>query len=162
MTPEVLVAKYKTKGVLIDTNLLVLLTVGIYRRGRIATFKRTRQYTLDDFTLMLGLFNHFDRRLTSPNILTETDNLLRQLPESEHQATARIMAALVARLFEQYQMSTEAVQTASFARLGLTDCVTISLAHDVLVMTDDLRLANELSRLGRDAININHIRTLNS
>jgi hypothetical protein len=32
-------------GLLIDTNLLVLLTVGAVSRNRIETFKRTRQYS---------------------------------------------------------------------------------------------------------------------
>ena len=161
MSPEDLIERYKAKGVLIDTNLLVLLAVGIYKRGRIATFKRTRQYTLDDFDLILGLFSVFSRRITTPNILTEADNLLRQLPESEHPMVAKTIAALVAEFFEQYHPSREAVRTVEFARLGLTDCVTVSLTHEILVVTDDFRLSNRLTGWGRDALNINHIRMLN-
>ena len=40
-------------GLLIDTNLLVLFAVGSVNRGRIENFKRTRQYTIRDFELLL-------------------------------------------------------------------------------------------------------------
>jgi hypothetical protein len=157
---EALLQKYRAKGLLIDTNLLVLLAVETYKRGRITTFKRTFQYTLDDFALLVCVLGKFERRIVTPNILTEADNLARQLPEAEHEAVAVAMADLVAQFFEQYRPSIDVVHADRFARLGLTDCVTVSFSNDVLVMTDDFRLSNTLLKLGRDAININHIRTL--
>ncbi|MGD0023751.1 MAG: hypothetical protein ABSC37_03850 [Xanthobacteraceae bacterium] len=157
-----IIEKYKSKGVLFDTNLLVLLVIGIYRRARIATFKRTRQYAPEDFALVLSLIEKFDRRITTPNILTEANNLVRQLPESEHPAVSRIMAHLIAEIFEQYRISAEAVRYLGFARLGLTDCITASIANEALVLTDDFRLSNTLFHLGRDVININHLRDFNT
>lgn len=160
MDPAQLVAKYRRKGVLLDTNLMVLLAIGLYKRERIPSFKRTDQYTESDFDLVARIVANFERRITTPHILAETDNLTRQLPAREHRAVAAIMAPLVEKLFEIYSPSAAAMRHQRYSTLGLTDCVTIACAADVLVITDDLTLSNILSHLGRDAININHIRTL--
>lgn len=45
----------RTRGILIDTNLLVLLLVGAVNRDRIPKFKRTRGYTADDWDLPTGI-----------------------------------------------------------------------------------------------------------
>jgi len=155
--------RYRTKGILIDTNLMVLIAVGTYNRLRIETFKRTIQYTLEDLELMLWILAYFNRRLTTPNILTEVDNLTRQLPESEHEALATSFTQLISRKFEVYVQSSQVAQHATYVKLGLTDCATAIAAaeEEVLIITDDLRLSSILSSLGMDAININHIRTLN-
>jgi len=155
--------RYRTKGILVDTNLMVLVAVGTYNKFRVETFKRTIQYTLNDLELMLRILAYFERRLTTPNILTEVDNLTRQLPESEHKALAASFAQLVSGKFEVYVRSSQAAQHAAYLKLGLTDCATAVTAaeEEVMIITDDLRLSNILSHLGMDAININHIRTLN-
>ena len=155
--------RYKAKGVLIDTNLMVLIAVGTYNQLRVGTFKRTIEYTLDDLEMMLRIIAYFDRHFTTPNILTEVDNLTRQLPEAEHGGLAAAFAQLVSRQFEIYVQSQQTVQHATYARLGLADWATAMAAagQNALIITDDLRLSNMLSSLGMDAININHIRTLN-
>ena len=161
MDPAQLIENYQTRGVLLDTNLMVLLAIGLYRRERISSFKRTMQYTEDDFMLVAHIAGRFARRVTTPHILAETDNLTRQLPRGEHRAVAAVMAPLVEDLFEVYSPSATAIRHERYSNLGLTDCVTIAAADEVLVITDDVRLSNILSHLSRDAININHVRMLN-
>jgi hypothetical protein len=157
MDPSQLIAKYRGKGVLLDTNLMVPLAVGYYRRERISSFKRTDKYTASDFALVVGILTEFDRRVTTPHILAEADNLTRQLPNREHGAVAAIMTRIVEDLFEIYSPSVDAVRDERYSILGLTDCVTIAAADDILVITDDFPLFNILTHLGHDAININHI-----
>lgn len=161
MEPLELIAKYRGKGVLLDTNLMVLLAIGSYKRERISSFKRTDKYTTRDFSLVIGILGQFEQRITTPHILTETDNLTRQLPTHEHAAIAATMARLIDALFEVRLPSADAARHPRYAHLGLADCMTIAAAEDVLVLTDDFRLANVLSHLGRDAVNINHLRTFN-
>jgi hypothetical protein len=45
----------RSRGILIDTNLFVLLIVGSGNRQRISQFKRTRRYTPEDWDLLTGL-----------------------------------------------------------------------------------------------------------
>ena len=138
---------------------MVLIAVGTYDPQRVLTFKRTLKYTLDDLQLMTRLLSHFGRRVTTPNILTEVDNLTRQLPEAEYEAIAITLAQLVADFFEVYFPSAGVLSNPNYSLLGLTDCATAMAATGVLVVTDDFRLSNVLSGLGYDAININHIRS---
>src|SRR2546423_13863692 len=111
MYPNNLFEKYKNKGILIDTNLLLLVAVGTYDVSRILTWKRTQKYTLDDYALMLRILGYFERRVTSPNILTEVDNLARQLPEYEHEAISFALSQLISTSFEVYTTSVMVTQT---------------------------------------------------
>jgi len=155
-----LFAKYKSKGVLVDTNLLLMVAIGTYQVRKLLTWKRTLKYTLEDYELVLKILAYFDRRVTTPNILTEVDNLARQLPEEEHAAISETLFRLINSSVEVYVPSPDAVQTSLYAHVGLTDCVTMIAASEVLVLTDDFELSNRLAHIGCDVLNINHIRTL--
>jgi hypothetical protein len=52
----------RARGILIDTNLVVLLIVGSVNRDRIALFRRTRQYTPADWDLLTGILEQVPRR----------------------------------------------------------------------------------------------------
>ena len=153
--------KHRRNGVLIDTNLLVLLAVGLYNPQRVQTFKRTNAYMLEDFHRIRQLAGYFSRRITTPNILTEVDNLVRQLPEREHPAIALTMQRMIDQLFEIYVPTLDASRGRGYANLGLTDCITLASSDDVLVVTVDFRLAKTLEKAGKDVVNINHLRNLN-
>jgi hypothetical protein len=42
-----LIEKYQAKGVLVDTNLMVLFLVGAVNKRRIPKFRRTQDYTIE-------------------------------------------------------------------------------------------------------------------
>jgi len=65
----------KRAGVLIDSNLLVLLVVGSVNPNRIGTFKRTRQYSRSDYTALVRVVGHFARVYTLAHIVAEVSNL---------------------------------------------------------------------------------------
>jgi hypothetical protein len=66
-----LLQKHYRGGVLIDSNLLLLLMIGAIDRDRITTFKRTQKYSSDDFELLQQLVSKFSKIVTTPQILTE-------------------------------------------------------------------------------------------
>src|SRR5690349_21025753 len=70
-----LIDKHRADGLLMDANLLVLYLVGRTNKGRIPTFKRTQQYTIEDFELLDLLAASFQRLVTTPHVLTEVSNL---------------------------------------------------------------------------------------
>jgi rRNA-processing protein FCF1 len=157
-----LLAQYKSKGVLIDANLLLLYFVGMYDPQRIPRFKRTMIFAIEDFFTLLDFFNYFSKVVTTPNILTEVNSLANQLPDMIKGAFYPKFAEQLATLEEHYLKSTEMASTPLFLKLGLTDTGILNLAQDqYLVLTDDFRLAGQLEKLGIDVINFNHIRTLN-
>ena len=69
-----LVSRYQNKGLLIDTNLLLLYFIGNYDPNRIPGFKRTMAFTVDEFWLLIGFLGVFDKLVTTPNVLTEVSN----------------------------------------------------------------------------------------
>jgi hypothetical protein len=109
---------------------------------------------------LVQLIDTFTRRIVTPHIVAEADNLTRQLPQREHQAVADVMARIITHCFEFYFPSVDAANSERYALLGITDCTIAAASEDALVITDDAKLVSVLSHLGRDAININHIRIL--
>jgi rRNA-processing protein FCF1 len=170
-----LIKSYKQRGILIDTNILLLWFVGSVNRQRISKFNRTEKFVPEDYDLLLRLLEYFFPKIvTTPNILTEVNSLANQIGEPERSQCFAKLAESVVRLDEHYIESNVAVGVNSFTRFGLTDCGILELARGgthpareavpqeignrYLVLTDDLKLAKHLQSSGVDAINFNHLR----
>lgn len=153
---------YRNKGVLIDTNLLLLYFVGMYDPDRISKFKRTIAFTVEDFEILLWFFNFFQKVVTTPNILTEVNSLSNQLPDDLKPSYYPEFAIRITSLEEHYTESVKLSSQAHFNKFGLTDSGIIDLVQGkYLVLTDDFKLSNYLQTNNIDVINFNHIRTLN-
>jgi len=156
-----LLSKYQHKGILVDTNILVLWFVGTANRERIAKFKRTETFLPEDYDLLVKVLNRFSKMVTTPNILTEVNSLINQNGEPDRSRCLEVFAQTVAKTEEFYIESSKVVTTNKFTTFGLTDCSIINLAKDnYLVLTDDFTLADYLGRQEVDVINFNHIRVL--
>jgi hypothetical protein len=71
-----LIRKHKGRGVLVDSNLLVLLLVGSVSRKRVQVFKRTRDFSLDEFDVLRGLISHFGLPvIVTPHVLSQVSDL---------------------------------------------------------------------------------------
>ena len=71
-----LLEKHRAKGVLVDTNLLVLFLVGAVNRQRIPSFKRTAgNFTIEDYDLLVRLLNYFGRLIVTPHVLSQVSDL---------------------------------------------------------------------------------------
>jgi len=161
MWPGSLFSKYKDKGAIIDSNLLLLYFVGKYETRLISKYKRTRIYTVDDFLLIQRVFQYFYRVLTTPHILTEVSNLSTQLPGSSQKAYFAQFSKEVTLLEEEYIQSGTVCVEDYFPSLGLTDAAIAFLARGkYLVFTDDLRMAGILGKMAVDVVNINHLRSI--
>lgn len=153
-----LIAKHRESGVYLDTNLMVVLVIGSYDVDKLQSHKRTLAYAPAEFRLLRTLVSKFRRRLTTPNILTEVDNLARQFPSGEHSGIALHTRALVSTMFEVYHKSDLHLGGDAHQKVGLTDAILMAQAENHLVVTADFRLANRISTMGRDVINFNHLR----
>lgn len=151
--------RYRGRGLLLDSNLLLLYLVGIHDRRLIRSFKRTRQFEWEDFRLLVGVMDQFTRLLTTPHVLTEVNGLSNQLPDRIQQPFRSTLAERV-RAFEEHHLPASAlVDTMLFPRLGLTDAGLAHLAGiDFLVLSVDLPLVLSLQQAGQGAVNFNHLR----
>jgi len=149
---------YGKVGVVIDSNLLLLLFLGTYERQQISTNKRLATYTEEDFDLLTRLLGQFTRIVTTPNILTEVSNLSNAIPEKKKTTYFAWFASRVALLREESVLSSTAL-TSRWAKFGLTDAVIAAIAKSrYLVLTDDFRLSQSLQSDGIDTLNFNHLR----
>ena len=152
--------KYRQKGILIDTNILLLWVVGTANPDRIEKFKRTEKFKVKDYHLLLQIFADCSKVVTTPHILTEVSNLAGQLQDPDKTQAFLAIAKATEKLCEEYQTSDRITKGDGFTKFGLTDCAITELARNsYLVLTDDLRLAHYLENSQQiDTINFNHIR----
>ena len=157
-----LFTRYRQAGILVDTNILLLYVVGRVNKQRIARFKRTKQFTPEDYDLLARILNSFQAVVTTPNILTEVNSLANQLGEPERSECMRLFGQAISCFEEIHKSSQQLAQLPEFQKFGLTDCGILNLSQgSYLVLTDDFRLSETLRRQGIDTINFNNIRPLN-
>ncbi len=149
-----------SQPVVLDTNLLVLLVVGLQDRAAIARHKRLAAYTSEDFDILSSMIRSASAVLLTPNTLTEASNLL---GKADRQALAfrALLGQLVKLQGERYIQSTQAVEHVAFHRLGLTDAALLTLLDeipdDAVLLTADLGLYLTANGAGRQALNWNHL-----
>lgn len=150
------------RPLLVDTNLLVLLVVGLASKELIEKHRRLREYSLDDFDLLAQIVRGHSHLITTPNIWTEVSNLARQTSEPARSKIALVMRQLMAKSNESYVRSIGASKAVEFARLGLADCAILEVEPaSVAILTSDLDLYLAAITRGREATNFNHVREAN-
>jgi hypothetical protein len=156
-----LLARYKRRGVLVDSNLLLLLFIGIFDPARIKKFKRTVRFSEADFSLLVNFLASFEKTITTPHILTEVSNLAGQLDSTLLPGFYSVYAASIQRMEEVNRPSIEIVQADIFNTFGLTDSVIGLVANTpFLVLTDDLRLAAFLAHKKIDVVPFDVVRSI--
>ena len=149
------------RGVLIDTNLLVLLIVGSVNRDRIHGFKRTSDYSPADWDLLTGLLEKIPRRFATAHILAEVSNLT-DLREPELETARDILRNFISQIEELAIPSSDACKSTYYYRLGLTDAA-IGLAakqRGCSVVTNDSDLYRALLEEGASVIKFDHLRDM--
>jgi len=156
-----IVQRYRSRGVLVDTNILLLYFVGGFAPSLIPRFKRTKTFVVEDYELLTRLLSRFHRIVTTPNVLSEVSSLSAQMGDPLKTKYFEHFAQRIAALDEHYVRSADAVTVRHFAKLGLTDSAIMDLAAgSYLVLTDDTTLYLFLENEGIDVVNFNHIRPL--
>jgi len=152
----------RPKRLLVDTNLLLLLFIGTFDPSRISRFKRTQQFSIQDFDLLVNFLKPFEV-ITTPHILTEISNLGGQLSQDFLSAFFAVYAKLVQRLQEITRDSSEIVQSELFIPFGLTDAAIGMICSDsIAVLTDDKRLASRLAAKGAQVLPFDVLRAMAS
>jgi len=153
------IAKYKKKGIIVDSNLLLLFFVGLIDIQLIKRFSRTIKYSDEDFGALLRILSNFEKIITSPQILTETNNLANKLVDEHKKRFYFHFSQKIQDFSEFYLPSVNLSNTQGFERFGLTDISILEVArNEFLVLTEDFRLSQFLIHNNIDVININNLR----
>lgn len=159
MTATVGTSSDGRRALVVDSNLLVLLVVGLVNPDRIASFKRTRRYNEDAFNLLREILQGYESIYTTAHILTEVSNLT-DLDGKEFLKAREVLRELISGLGEAVVASARAAELSIYPRLGLVDAVIscVALEQNCEVLTDDVDLYNALWRDGVTAYNFTHLR----
>jgi hypothetical protein len=155
-----IIQAYRTSGVAIDSNLLLLWVIGRMEVSTITRFKRTRGFDADDFTLLEQILARFARWHATPSVFTEVSNHLRQLPGGLHRSAFEIFHAIAASVDERHFPAEPLLRQHHVSAFGLTDLTLMALAADGrLVLTVDGLLDDYLLRCELGSVNFNHLRS---
>jgi len=141
--------------VVIDTNLLVLLIVGLASPHYILKHKRVEpDFTPDDFELLGLKIAEFSDIVTLPHILAETSNLIRQHGNPELGHILSTFRSFIERTVEIPATSLNGARDEEFESLGLTDAVIVQFCGLEIdgakptLLTTDTRLADHAKSRG--------------
>lgn len=154
-----ILARYRSTGILIDTNILLLLIVGSYKRDLVGRHKRTVTFLPRDYDLLVRLVGQFDKILTTHAIMCEVSNLASQIGDPDRTEILATLRRFVGAMQEHAISSIDASRCERFLKIGITDSGILELAKtDIPVLTDDIVLANFIRASGATAFNFNHYR----
>ena len=147
------------RSVLIDTNLLVLLVVGYYKKTLIGQHKRTKEFVPEDFDLLRRFLSGYDILWVTSYCLAEASNLLKQTHPAQAKGLLNCMSAIVSRTKESHMSKEVLFGDERAARLGVADTGIFLKSKRVdCVLTRDFNLYREVSTSGRRVVNFNHLR----
>ena len=140
---------------LLDTNVLVLLVVGLADPDLIGVHKNTQAFNSAHFDVLFETLSPEMSIVSTPNVLTETSNMLAQIGEPKRSKIMNRFALLIEDLEEIYLPRKAAAKSAHFVRLGLTDAVIANLKKDKCrVLSVDAKLCYACAESGIDALNL--------
>ena len=147
------------RNLLLDSNLLVLLVVGLANEGWIKSHKVLTAYKERDFRALKTLIGAFDTLCVTPNTLTECSNLSRQIGGSARRSISLVLGDLIRNATERHVSGIEVCEGEDFARLGLADAVLLALINkQMTLLTADLDLYGAACAVDPErAVNSNHL-----
>ncbi len=155
------ISKYYNKGIIFDTNILLLLLIGLYDPTLITKFKRVNKYNLRDFGILKDIYSNSNKVIISQPIVTELSNLSFNLSSKLLKSYFKSFCNELFKFKEINRDKNTILINPLFHKLGFTDCSIIEVAKKgkYLVITDDLELYLKLTFIGIPVENFNHLKT---
>jgi hypothetical protein len=150
------------RSVLIDTNLLLLLIVGLYNKDLISVHKRTKEFVPEDFDLLVESIDGYKILWVTSHCLAEVSNLIMQTNEKQAKELMAYFSDFVAKAKESHIPKEIIFKNGISTRLGVADTGLIIKSKRVsCVFTVDFDLYIEILNRGHKVVNFNNLRTKN-
>ena len=122
----------------------------------IRDFKRTANFSEDDFDIVTKFISLFDLLIITPHVLTEVSNFI-----DNRQNLQAVLKVYIENTKEIFLDSLELSKKDTFLKFGLTDTsVTYTAKDNYLILTDDRPLYGFLANSQIDAVNLDQIRMI--
>ena len=153
--------KNRKKGVIVDTNLLLLLLIGLYDPAYISQFKRTHEFTRDDFEILRGFLSKFERVLLTPHVLAEVSNFCFEIPENRLKFLIEKTIATLRNLGETNVSKELILESEGYPKFGVTDASILLSAKSEgsLIFTKDRALAGYGEKIGLRTLHFDYLRS---
>jgi len=130
--------------ILIDTNSLLVLMIGLIDIRQVKTHPRLSIYDEDDyFNDLLSLIPDFRSLVVLPNVWTEVDNLLNNFQGYLKDRYVFEIKNLIKKSTEKYLETIQATEDYAFYDLGITDSLLLNYAAQCeMLITSDSKLSD--------------------
>lgn len=143
----------------IDTNALVLLIIGLIDKSMILRHKRTSDYSIDDFNQLMLLIASPSMLIAPTNVWSEVDNLLNKFKGSHKSEYYLLLKKLIIETTEEYIMTQSIMETKAFQSIGVTDSILLELSIKTgRLITSDYDLTNIARNKGVRVYNLHEER----
>ncbi|ALU89484.1 hypothetical protein Hrubri_2298 [Herbaspirillum rubrisubalbicans M1] len=144
----------KTRHLLIDTNLWLVMIIGGVDEGRyISKSKRLGSYCLKDYDNLWKIVASYDEVWITPYIAAEVSNLIDL--DGEAGTKAYLLARTIFSNLKQVESSiSKDCENEFYVSFGLTDGSIIELANKFDVLTNDQRMFGPLFKIGGDNVKL--------
>ncbi len=151
---------FTNRDVLLDSNLLVVLIIGLVQPLLLGT-GRVSQYDLSDLRLLKLIANKSRKLITTPFVIAEVNSLL-QMNSSHYVRRCRAMLGELLVRFEEQHIPSHRLLT-SEPRLanefGVTDMSILEVAkRGTIILTEDRPLAALLRNKGLEVLDLDTLR----
>ena len=136
------------RDVIIDTNIFILFLTGQINENRIRNYTRNSLYTKEDYYLLINILSTYDRIITSPNIMTEVDNILNRITGEDKYKYLILVKTIYKQTIEKYIQTETVSQNWYFDELGITDSAILMMAKECeLLISGDSSLCDHAKSL---------------
>ena len=147
------------RAIVIDAKLLVLLVIGLFDWTLIGRHRRTREFEVQDWAVLVEYLADYDQLVVTPHLLTEASNQLAQTDAATAAGLQERLAQLIPCCREEFVASSDVASHDTFAAWGLTARATLGQARGKTpLLTTDLAVYRQALAENRTAVNFHHLR----
>lgn len=131
--------------ILIDSNALIILLLGLIDKNLIGSHKTSSIYTQDDFEQLVSVIQDFRKLIVLPQVWAEADNLLNNFKGNYKYSYLLQLKRLIEQSTERH-IATKALMESNYLwEVGITDALILEVAKDCdYVITSDSHLSDIL------------------
>ncbi|MBI4121869.1 MAG: hypothetical protein HY461_00905 [Parcubacteria group bacterium] len=138
-------------ALLVDTNILVLLFVGLYNPALIKDCDTTNRYSKEDFELLKQILRCFKKCIITPHVVAELSNLSKKSFKGERLCHYVHVVVEQLKSFEEQHLDLSSLLGSDIqliCQLGFTDVGIYELSQrlNVPVITDDMPMCARFER----------------
>lgn len=158
-----LIVKYASKGIIIDTNILLAYLVGTYDLDFMCVWKRTKMYDCDDYEFIKKVLSQFSRRIVTAHILAELSNHSKGIKGQRSRGYFEVFREHFRNVDEKHIPKERILDCPSLPEFGVTDLGIVEAVKEFgyLPFIDEFAMANYFRRkLCVEVLNLNDLRTV--